>query len=146
METSGVGAGTYRSVQVDVYGRVIAGSNPTSLTGYGLDSTVYTKTQVDALLSGLGSGVGGVGDGLYGRAAIWNGTGSITASGIMNDNGFQITINGHLVINNGIFAVGNFSSAPSGAGPGSIAYSTTGRFYGFNGTVWKDFQYGLSTW
>ncbi|MBR3829640.1 MAG: hypothetical protein IKJ52_00145, partial [Muribaculaceae bacterium] len=34
--TSGVSASTYRSVTVDTYGRVTAGSNPTTLSGYGI--------------------------------------------------------------------------------------------------------------
>lgn len=44
-------AGTYRSVTVDTYGRVTAGTNPTTLSGYGI-SDAYTKTQVDNALSG----------------------------------------------------------------------------------------------
>jgi len=47
---TGVGAGTYRSVTVDAYGRVTAASNPTTAAGYGL-TDVYTKTQVDAALA-----------------------------------------------------------------------------------------------
>lgn len=34
--TSGVSAGTYRSVTVDTYGHVTAGTNPTTLSGYGI--------------------------------------------------------------------------------------------------------------
>lgn len=34
--TSGVSAGTYRSVTVDAYGHVTAGTNPTTLSGYGI--------------------------------------------------------------------------------------------------------------
>jgi len=46
---TGVGAGTYRSVTVDTYGRVTAGSNPTTLTGYGI-----TDAQpLDATLTAL---------------------------------------------------------------------------------------------
>lgn len=48
---TGVAAGTYRSVTIDVQGRVTAGSNPTTLAGYGI-TDVYTKTQVDSLLAG----------------------------------------------------------------------------------------------
>lgn len=33
---TGIGAGTYRSVTVDKYGRVLAGTNPTTLGGYGI--------------------------------------------------------------------------------------------------------------
>lgn len=47
---TGVAPGTYRSVQVDKYGRVVAGTSPTTAAGYGL-TDVYTKTQVDDALS-----------------------------------------------------------------------------------------------
>jgi phage-related tail fiber protein len=36
LATSGATAGTYRSVTVDIYGRVTAGTNPTTLAGYGI--------------------------------------------------------------------------------------------------------------
>lgn len=47
---TGVGAGTYRSVTVDAYGRVVAATNPTTVAGYGL-TDVYTKTQIDQALA-----------------------------------------------------------------------------------------------
>ena len=46
LSNSGVTAGTYRSVTVDSKGRVTTGSNPTTVSGYGL-TDVYTKTEVD---------------------------------------------------------------------------------------------------
>lgn len=46
---TGIAPGTYRSVQVDKYGRVVAGTSPTTVAGYGL-ADVYTKTQVDNAL------------------------------------------------------------------------------------------------
>lgn len=42
-----VTTGTYRSVTVDTYGRVTAGTNPTTVVGYGL-TDVWTKTESDA--------------------------------------------------------------------------------------------------
>lgn len=42
-------AGTYRSVTTDAQGRVIAGTNPTTVNGYGL-TDVYTKTEVNSLI------------------------------------------------------------------------------------------------
>ena len=50
LSTTGVAAGTYKSVTVDAKGRVTAGSNPTTLAGYGitdaapLDSPAFTGT------------------------------------------------------------------------------------------------------
>jgi len=49
LATTGVTASTYKSVTVDVYGRVTAGTNPTSLSGYGI-----TDAQgLDATLTAL---------------------------------------------------------------------------------------------
>ncbi|WP_031321916.1 phage tail protein, partial [Pseudomonas putida] len=47
---TGVGEGTYRSVTVDKYGRVVAATNPSTVAGYGL-TDVYTKTQIDQALA-----------------------------------------------------------------------------------------------
>lgn len=57
LATTGVSASTYRSVTVDVYGRVTAGTNPTTLAGYGI-----TDAQpLDATLTAL-AGVATVAD------------------------------------------------------------------------------------
>lgn len=45
-------AGTYFKTTVDAYGRVTSGSNPTTLSGFGI-TDAYTKTDVDNLLKGL---------------------------------------------------------------------------------------------
>jgi len=50
LATTGVTGGTYKSVTVDAYGRVTAGTNPTTLAGYGI-TDAYTTTQVDAALA-----------------------------------------------------------------------------------------------
>ena len=50
LATTGATAGTYKSVTVDVYGRVTAGTNPTTLSGYGI-TDAYTKTQMDTSLA-----------------------------------------------------------------------------------------------
>jgi len=48
LAATGVTGGTYKSVTVDIYGRVTAGTNPTTLAGYGI-SDAYTIAQIDAL-------------------------------------------------------------------------------------------------
>lgn len=48
---TGIVAGTYRSLTVDKIGRVIAGTNPNTLGGYGI-ANAYTMEQVDAALLG----------------------------------------------------------------------------------------------
>ena len=54
LANSGVTAGTYRSVTVDAKGRVTAGTNPTTLAGYGITDAVQSTgsmTLTDALVS-----------------------------------------------------------------------------------------------
>ena len=48
LATSGVTAGTYKSVTADAYGRITAGTNPTTLSGFGITDT-YTSAQIDTL-------------------------------------------------------------------------------------------------
>lgn len=43
--TSGVTAGTYKSVTVDTYGHVTAGTNPTTLSGYGITDALNSSTK-----------------------------------------------------------------------------------------------------
>ncbi|WP_422417089.1 phage tail protein [Pseudomonas sp. GZD-222] len=47
---TGVAAGSYRSVTVDAYGRVVAATNPTTVAGYAL-TDVYTKGQIDQAIA-----------------------------------------------------------------------------------------------
>ena len=48
LATSGVSAGTYKSVTSDAYGRITAGTNPTSISGFGI-TDAYTKTEIDSI-------------------------------------------------------------------------------------------------
>lgn len=45
-------AGTYRSITTDAQGRVISGTNPTTVTDYGL-TDVYTKTEIDLVVGDI---------------------------------------------------------------------------------------------
>jgi phage-related tail fiber protein len=42
---TGINAGTYRSVTVDKYGRVVGGTNPTTLAGYGVDPASQAEAE-----------------------------------------------------------------------------------------------------
>jgi len=55
-----VTVGTYKSVTVDTYGRVTAGTNPTTLSGYGI-TDAYTETEVDSLLGAKQTALNGKG-------------------------------------------------------------------------------------
>ncbi len=50
LATTGVTAGTYRSITVDQWGRATGGTNPTTISGYGI-TDAYTKTEVDTALA-----------------------------------------------------------------------------------------------
>ena len=54
LAASGVTSGTYRSVTVDTKGRVTAGTNPTTLSGYGITDAQPLDTELTAI-AGLAS-------------------------------------------------------------------------------------------
>ncbi|MEO8643073.1 phage tail protein [Pseudomonas sp.] len=47
---TGVEPGTYKNLSVDKYGRVLGGTNPTTLSGFGIGDA-YTKPQTESLVS-----------------------------------------------------------------------------------------------
>jgi len=47
LASSGVTAGTYKSVTVDAKGRVTAGTNPTTIAGFGITDAVSTSSTID---------------------------------------------------------------------------------------------------
>ena len=53
LANSGVTAGTYRSVTVDVKGRVTAGTNPTTLAGYGITDAIDTSATAQTKVGNL---------------------------------------------------------------------------------------------
>jgi len=75
LATTAVTAGTYKSVTADAYGRITAGTNPTTISGFGI-TDAYTKTEVDTSLSAKLSTTGGTMSG-----AIAMGTSKITGLG-----------------------------------------------------------------
>ena len=80
LATTGVTASTYKSVTVDTFGRITAGTNPTTISGFGI-TDAYTKTEVDTSLSGKLSTSGGTMSG-----AIAMGTSKITGLGDPTNN------------------------------------------------------------
>lgn len=80
LATTGVTASTYKSVTVDTFGRITAGTNPTTISGFGI-TDAYTKTEVDTSLSAKLSTTGGTMSG-----AIAMGTSKITGLGDPTNN------------------------------------------------------------
>ncbi|RZA09456.1 MAG: hypothetical protein EOP11_01610, partial [Proteobacteria bacterium] len=54
-------AGTYKSVTIDVKGRVVGGSNPTTLAGYGITDAISSANGVPSIFSGLDAARGAAG-------------------------------------------------------------------------------------
>jgi hypothetical protein len=108
---SGVTAGTYRSVTVDTKGRVTAGTNPTTLSGYGITdaqplsanltswSGITTASKQDTLVSG---------------------------TNIKTVNGNSLLGSGDLVISGGGGGTGTVTSVGSGTGLTGGPITTTG--------------------
>ncbi len=78
LTNSGVTAGTYTSVTVDLKGRVTSGSNPTTLGGYGITDALSTTLNDGQFLVGNGSNVA-TGVTMSGDATLGN-DGALTLS------------------------------------------------------------------
>jgi hypothetical protein len=77
LATTGVSASTYQSVTVDAYGRVTGGTNPTTLSGYGI-----TDAQpLDATLTALSGVTTGANQLIYSTAADTFDTTSLSSFG-----------------------------------------------------------------
>lgn len=87
LKNTGVGAGTYRSVTVDVQGRISAGTNPTTLAAYGIQAG-------DALFSQITAGKAtqlATSRKIWGRS--FNGTGDVSGL-IENSSGIKFNTTG----------------------------------------------------
>ena len=54
LKNTGVSAGTYKVVTVDLKGRITSGTNPTTISGFGI-SDAYTKTEIDLVVGDINS-------------------------------------------------------------------------------------------
>lgn len=124
-------AGTYRSVTTDAYGRVISGTNPTTLAGYGITDAVTSVSVVTA------NGVSGSVTATT-TPAITLTLGAITPTSVTatgqiaagNATGFYLNQVGTRSWN--ITATGGNLNINSGDGDGTV--STNANLY-FNGTL-----------
>ena len=92
-----VTAGTYRSVTVDAKGRVTAGTNPTTMAGYGL--TADFATQWNAIWDNLAaSGIANVSQIVAGAGNIFSlSTGTLSVDGQLVDGGFSQGVAGQFL-------------------------------------------------
>ena len=118
--TSGVTAGTYKSVTVNAQGHVTAGTNPDTLDGYGI-TNAYTKTETDNLLGGylkLSGGVRVLTEGITIQ------DGNTTANNI-SISGTELSIDGSATMNIGPnVTVTGLGSYPTDAGSDNRIAST----------------------
>ena len=98
LAVTGISAGTYKSVTVDIYGRVVSGGNPNSLSGYGI-TDAYSKTEADLLYDAKLSRSGGT---MTGAIAMGNnkitGLGTPTAN---SDAATKLYADGKLALTGG---------------------------------------------
>lgn len=119
-------AGTYRSVTTDAYGRVTAGTNPTTLAGYGItdaqpldsDLTALANTSTTGLYVVTGSGTSATRSIVAGAGiSVTNGSGtagnitiSSTATGTVTSVGLSapsfLTVSGSPITSSGTLALG----------------------------------------
>jgi hypothetical protein len=132
--TTGVSAGDYNKVTVDAYGRVTGGSNPNSLSGHGI-TNAYTKSEVDALIAGVG---GLSGSGITYQFAVWGPGNTLDSSPLLIDFGSQLNVYGHLNIEGKLLVLGNLASDPGSPAPGAVYHNTASdRPRYFDGSGWS---------
>ncbi|HFH4653091.1 phage tail protein [Pseudomonas aeruginosa] len=123
---TGVSAGTYRSITVDKYGRVTGGTNPTTLSGYGITDALGCKIGLEIEAAAVSWNTL-VAEGLYPKLILGtNPDGPGTSQHFYCRTYVRISVNG------GTGALQQFAE-PYGTPTGS------GQMYwrGLNGTTWS---------
>ena len=116
LANSGVAAGTYKSVAVDVKGRVTAGTNPTTLAGYGITNAVSASSL------GVANGV-----------ATLDATGRIPTSQLPSDGVTSIIAGTGITISStgpGGTGVVTVSTSGGGGGTSTVGFEQTFLFMG----------------
>lgn len=110
LANSGATAGTYKSVTVDTKGRVTAGTNPTTLGGYGITDALLYYPVASIITTNVDTSVNPTGTTLDGIATVGTYWSSSPGTNGWTNNYFLLT-NQTNPVNNGLWqAIGNSSS------------------------------------
>jgi hypothetical protein len=131
LATTGVSAAVYKSVSVDIYGRVTAGTNPTTLSGYGITDALSTSSTSTQNIYGrpfiYDEGLSSIGQYLQ----IINGS-DLTAARILtldvNDANRTITLSGNLTVSSAATISGTNTGDQTITLTGDVTGSGTGSF------------------
>ena len=107
-------AGTYRSVTVDTYGRVTAGTNPTTISGYGITDAYISSSAVTIGSNTVGSSAAPIGYSTHAHS-LWP-YAKVSSSGGTDVN--TLLANGGIVSNYGSPAY--WGNTPTGMQYGSV--------------------------
>ena len=132
LATTGVSANTYKSVTVDTYGRVTAGTNPTTLSGYGITdalSSSLTSAQNAAFQTLRLLDMGLSGNGSY---LVINNTSDHTATRQLylntGDANRTVTLSGNLTVSSTATISGTNTGDQTITLTGDVTGSGTGSF------------------
>jgi phage-related tail fiber protein len=133
LANSGVSAGTYKSVTVDAKGRVTAGTNPTTLSGYGItDAALATHNHTVDGLSNVTIATKASGDTLTWNGTAWVNTAQsalVAGNATKLSTGRTIALTGDVSYTSGAFdgsanVTGTATLAASGVTAGSYGSAT----------------------
>ena len=131
LATTGVSASTYKSVTVDTYGRVTAGTNPTTLSGYGITDALSNSTSSSQNMYGqlylYDNGLSSTG--LYLKVDnVSDLTTARTLSIDVNDANRTITLSGNLTVSGTSTVSGTNTGDQTITLTGDVTGSGTGSF------------------
>lgn len=128
LSNTGVGAGTYRSVTVDIKGRVTAGTNPTTLAGYGITDALSNSTS--STQSGYFGDIYLYDDSTPSNYLQITNSANLTALRTLNinvnDADRTLSLSGNLTLANNFITSGNFSLTLTTTGATNVTLPTSG--------------------
>ena len=128
LANSGATAGTYRSVTVDVKGRVTAGTNPTTLSGYGITDALSNSTT--STQSGYFGDIFLYDDSTPSHYLQITNSANLTAARSLsinvNDANRTVSLSGNLTLANNFTTAGNFAITLTATNTTSVTLPSSG--------------------